>query len=45
LKTGDPVTLNIHPMHDGAKGGQYVSGTGPSGPLIGTPTPGQGQSK
>jgi len=45
LKPGDRVTLNIHPMHD-AKGGQYLSGTGPNGPLIGTPTPSQqGQSK
>ena len=35
LKAGDPVTLNIHPMRDGVKGGQYLSGTGPSGPLLG----------
>jgi hypothetical protein len=40
LKPGDQVTLGIHPMRDGSAGGQYVSGTGPSGPLIGTPTPG-----
>ena len=40
LKPGDQVTLNIHPMRDGTAGGQYVSGTGPGGPLIGTPTPG-----
>ena len=45
LKPGDKVTLNIHPMHDGTKGGQYVNGTGPNGPLIGAPTPSQqGQS-
>ena len=25
LKPGDPVTLNIHPMRDGVKGGQYLS--------------------
>jgi len=37
LKPGDKVTLNIHPMHDGSKGGQYLSGTGPDGPLIGSP--------
>jgi Family of unknown function (DUF6152) len=35
LKTGDHVTLNVHPMRDGVKGGQYLSGTGPSGPLLG----------
>jgi len=45
LKPGDKVTLNIHPMHDGSKGGQYLSGTGPDGPLIGSPTPSQGQDK
>ncbi len=45
LKPGDKVILNIHPMHDGVKGGQYVSGTGPDGPLAGTPTPSQGQGK
>jgi hypothetical protein len=35
LKAGDRVTLNVHPMRDGVKGGQYLSGTGPSGPLLG----------
>jgi len=35
LKPGDPVTLSIHPMRDGVKGGQYLSGTGPNGPLLG----------
>jgi Family of unknown function (DUF6152) len=45
LKAGDKVTLNIHPMHDGSSAGQYVSGTGPDGPLIGAPTPSQGQDK
>ncbi len=39
LKTGDTVTLVIHPMRDGTAGGQYVSGTGPDGPLIGSPAP------
>jgi hypothetical protein len=43
LKAGDKVTLVIHPMRDGVKGGQYLSGTGPGGPLIGTPP--EGQSK
>jgi hypothetical protein len=36
LKPGDPLTLNIHPLVDGDRGGQYLSGTGPSGPLIGS---------
>ncbi|HEY7673467.1 MAG TPA: DUF6152 family protein [Gammaproteobacteria bacterium] len=36
LKPGDKLTLNIHPLRDGIKGGQYLSGTGPSGPLIGS---------
>ena len=36
LKPGDKLTLNIHPMRDGIKGGQYLSGTGPSGPLVGS---------
>lgn len=39
LKAGDAVTLNIHPMRDGTAGGQYVSGTGPDGPLAGSPAP------
>jgi len=37
LKPGDKVTLVIHPMRDGTEGGQYVSGTGPDGPLAGSP--------
>src|SRR5215831_18726879 len=40
LKPGDKVTLNIHPMRDGVKGGQYLSGTGPGGPLLGAPPSG-----
>jgi Family of unknown function (DUF6152) len=44
LKPGDKVSLVIHPMRDGVKGGQYVSGTGPGGPLIGSPVPG-GEAK
>jgi hypothetical protein len=44
LKVGDQVTLVIHPMRDGSAGGQYLSGTGPDGPLAGSPTA-QGQSK
>jgi len=45
LKPGDAVTLSIHPMRDGVKGGQYLSGTGPSGPLLGAPPSQQGPSK
>jgi Family of unknown function (DUF6152) len=45
LKAGDAVTLVIHPMRDGVKGGQYLSGTGPDGPLIGTPPPSEAQAK
>jgi hypothetical protein len=44
LKPGDQVALAIHPMRDGTAGGQYVSGTGPGGPLVGSPAPG-GDSK
>jgi hypothetical protein len=45
LKAGDEVTLNIHPMRDGVKGGQYLSGTGPSGPLLGSPLAKHEQAK
>jgi hypothetical protein len=45
LKPGDHVTLVIHPLHNNAKGGQYLSGTGPNGPLIGAPPPRQGEGK
>ena len=37
LRPGDKVTLQIHPLHNNAKGGQYLSGTGPNGPLVGGP--------
>jgi Family of unknown function (DUF6152) len=37
LKPGDKVTLIIHPMRNTTKGGQYLSGIGPNGPLFGTP--------
>jgi len=39
LKPGDKVTLVLHPMRDGSKGGQYLAGTGPDGPLMGSPAP------
>jgi hypothetical protein len=36
LKPGDALTLDIHPLIDGDKGGQYLSGSGPNGPLPGS---------
>jgi len=45
LKPGDKVILVIHPMRDGVKGGQYLSGTGPGGPLTGSPQASQGEGK
>ncbi len=45
LKAGDPVTLLIHPLVDGDRGGQYLSGTGPDGPLIGSRFAQPGQAK
>ena len=39
LKPGDPVTVVIHPMKDGTKGGAFVSGIGPNGaPFEAPPT-------
>lgn len=43
LKPGDKITLHIHPLHDNAKGGQYLSGTGPNGPLLGGQQPPDGR--
>ena len=34
LTAGDAVSLVVHPMRDGTKGGLYVSGIGPRGALI-----------
>jgi hypothetical protein len=31
LKTGDRITVVIHPIRDGKRGGLYVSATGPDG--------------
>ena len=45
MKPGDKVTLVIHPMRDGSTGGQYLSGTGPGGPLTGSPQASQGEGK
>jgi hypothetical protein len=44
LKPGDKITLAIHPMRDGVKGGQYLSGIGPAGPLAGSPASPQPES-
>lgn len=35
LKSGDEVTIVIHPSHGRSTAGQYVSGTGPDGAVIG----------
>jgi hypothetical protein len=40
LKPGDKVSLEVHLMRDGTAGAQYVSGSGPEGPLAGSPAPG-----
>jgi hypothetical protein len=45
LKPGDKVTLNIHPLVDGDHGGQYLSGTGPGGPLIGSAPPARSEPR
>jgi hypothetical protein len=37
LRPGDHLSLNVHPMRGGVTGGQYLSGSGPSGPLVGSP--------
>jgi hypothetical protein len=35
LKPGDTVTLNMHPMKDGSRGGQVVDATLPDGRTVG----------
>jgi len=35
LKPGDPVTVNIHPLRDGSRGGQLVTATLPNGKTVG----------
>jgi hypothetical protein len=39
LKSGDKVTIVIHPVRDGGKGGQFVSGIAADGSPIGVPPP------
>jgi hypothetical protein len=38
LKTGDKVTIVMHPLRDGGKGGMFVSVTLPDGTVLGDPT-------
>ena len=35
LKPGDRITVKIHPMRDGSKGGNVLEATGANGKLIG----------
>jgi uncharacterized protein DUF6152 len=35
LKPGDPVTVHIHPLRDGSRGGQLVDATLPDGRTVG----------
>jgi len=35
LKPGDPVTVNVHPLKDGARGGQLVNAMLPDGRTVG----------
>src|SRR5205814_7400275 len=35
LKPGDSVTVNIHPLRDGSRGGQLVTATLPDGRTVG----------
>jgi len=37
LKSGEKVTVVIHPMRDGSKGGAFVSGIGPTGQAFESP--------
>lgn len=39
LKAGDRITLVIHPIRDGSKGGQFVRGTAADGTSIGRTPP------
>jgi hypothetical protein len=36
LKGGDNVVLIVHPLRDGKRGGQFLSGTGPNGAPLGS---------
>jgi hypothetical protein len=38
LKTGDKVTIVMHPLRDGGKGGMFVAVTLPDGKVLGDPT-------
>jgi hypothetical protein len=39
LKSGDQITLVIHPIRDGSQGGQFVSALAKDGSPIGQPPP------
>lgn len=39
LKSGDRITLVIHPIRDGTQGGQFVSGIASDGTALGQPPP------
>ena len=46
VKPGDPITVTIHPLKDGSRGGMYLSAEvqggksfGRTGPAVGRPTP------
>jgi hypothetical protein len=38
IKTGDKITVVIHPMRDGGRAGLFVSVTGANGKPLGKPT-------
>lgn len=38
LKAGDKVTIVMHPLRDGGKGGMFVAVTLPDGTVLGDPT-------
>jgi hypothetical protein len=43
LKSGDQVTIVIHPIRDGSMGGQFVSGIGADGTPIGIASSARGR--
>ncbi len=45
IKTGDKVTVKIHPLRDGRPGGLYVGITLPDGRYLGAPEQEPGDSK
>ncbi len=52
VKPGDNVTVTMHPLRDGSRGGMYLSALlpngvqmGRTGPAVGQPTPRNGQGE